>query len=140
MNFVLDASVALAWCFEDEWHGYADAVLDSLRESEAIAPCHWPLEVANALVAAERRGRIEAAAAARFVELLLTLPIAVDPGTRAGPFTGARRLARTHRLSVYDAEYLDLALRVGAPVATLDAALAAAAEAEGVGRYSPPRE
>ena len=79
MNLVLDASVVLAWCFEDDTSDYASRVLDSLRESEAVVPGLWALEVANGLVTAERRGRIDASDSARFVDLVLSLPIAIDP-------------------------------------------------------------
>ena len=75
MNFVLDASVALSWCFEDEDDDYAVRVLDALRSSEAVVASLWPLEMSNGLVVAERRGRIDGAGAARFMELVLSLPI-----------------------------------------------------------------
>ncbi|NJD18244.1 MAG: type II toxin-antitoxin system VapC family toxin [Gemmatimonadetes bacterium] len=132
MNFVLDASVTLAWCFEDEGGDYALRVLDALRTSEAVAASLWPLEVANGLAVAERRGRLDAPAAARFMELVLALPIAVDPVSRASGLRSAHRMARTRGLSAYDAAYLELALRCGTPLATLDTRLREAAEAEGV--------
>jgi predicted nucleic acid-binding protein len=132
MNFVLDASVALAWCFEDEENEPALTVLDSLRESEAVVAHHWTLEVANGLLSAERRGRIDGDGATRFSRLLLALPIAVDPVARGTALTETRRLARAHGLTSYDAAYLELAIRVGVPLATVDEALRAAARAEGV--------
>jgi predicted nucleic acid-binding protein len=101
LNFVLDASVALAWCFEDEVHEPAMSVLDSLRHDEAVAPHHWTLEVANGLLSAERRGRIDGDGATRFTRLLLALPIAVDPVSRATAFTETRRLARRHELTSF---------------------------------------
>jgi len=132
VNFVLDASVALSWCFEDEGGEYALRVLDALRSSEAVVASLWPLEIANGLAVAERRGRLDSAAAARFTELVLALPIAVEPSSRASGLRFAHRMARARSLSAYDAAYLDLALRHGIPLATLDARLREAAEAEGV--------
>lgn len=136
MNFVLDASVTLAWCFEDEAGGadgdYAVGVLEALRSSEAVAASVWPLEVANGLLVAERRGRLDAAAAAAFMELVLALPIALDPGTRSHGLRGAHQAGRIRRLSAYDAAYLELAARRGVPLATLDARLREAAVEEGV--------
>lgn len=132
MNFVLDASVALSWCFEDEGGDYGVGVLDALRSSEAIVASLWPLEMANGLVVAERRGRIDGAGSARFMELVLSLPIVVDPVSRSRAFTVTHALARARGLSAYDAAYLEVALRHGVALATLDARLRAAAQAEGV--------
>ena len=131
-RFVLDCSVAMAWCFADEADAVADAVLDRLSEDVALAPSIWPLEVANVLLVAERRGRINSAGAARFLDLLSALPITIDetPRERAwGPIAG---LGREHGLSSYDAAYLELALREGVPLASRDATLRSAAEASGV--------
>ncbi len=131
-RFVLDCSVAMAWCFADEPDAVADAVLDRLSEDVALAPSIWPLEVANVLLVAERRGRINAAAAARFLDLLAALPITIDETTRErawGPIAG---LGREHGLSSYDAAYLELAMREGVPLASRDAKLRSAAEASGV--------
>lgn len=132
MALVLDASLALAWCFPDEATAYADAVLDLLRETEALVPVIWPLEVANALVVAERRQRLMPVQTARFVELLRSLPItAHDQGVdRAlGPILA---LAREYGLSSYDACYLNLAMELGLPLATRDGPLGAAATRAGV--------
>lgn len=137
MNFVLDASVAVAWAFEDEREPYATAVLESLRVSEALAPALWPLEVANALLTAERRQRISATDATRFVRILLTLPVVVAPVERTRVLDAVRHRARAHGLSAYDAAYLDAAVEHGVPLATLDRSLRAAAEAEGVGAFEP---
>lgn len=131
MNFVLDASVALAWAFEDERSQTAVAALDELERSEAITSTIWSLEVVNGLLTAERRGRISGPDANRFGALLLELPIVVDPSERRRPFDAVRQLARSHRLTAYDASYLEVALRLGLPLATLDERLArAAADAE----------
>ena len=129
---VLDNSVVMAWCFRDVGDGYADAVLGSLAESEALVPGIWPLEVANVLVAAERRRRLTETDSARFLALLADLPIRViqEPPQRV---TGEiLALARETGLSSYDASYLDLAMREEAPLATLDDGLRKAAGRVGV--------
>lgn len=132
MSFVLDASVALAWCFRDEGGDYPARVLDALRGGEAVVASHWTLEVSNGLLVAERRGRIGSQEGARVVRLLLALPIVVDPVERSRALTATYRLARTRSLSSYDAAYLELAGRLGVPLATLDEDLREAAAAEGV--------
>lgn len=130
---MLDASVALAWAFEDEADEYADSVLDSLKESEAAAPGIWSLEVANVLAVGERRGRLTPADSARFVALLEALPIRVE--LEAEGMGGIVALARESGTSAYDAAYLALAMRLGAPLATRDEALRAAAAGRGVGIF-----
>lgn len=132
MTFVLDASVALAWCFEDEGGHYAPGVLDTLRETEAVVPALWPLEISNGLVVAERKGRITAQEATRVARLILALPIAIEPAERSRDLTATYRLARTRSLSAYHAAYLELAVRAGLPLATLDGDLREAAKREGV--------
>jgi predicted nucleic acid-binding protein len=128
--FVMDTSVAMAWCFEDEATEASDAVLDRLHDDEATVPAIWPLEVAQVLLVAERRGRLTEAQASRFLELLTQLPIEVEdaPADLAGIVAAGRR----HELSSYDASYLVLAERLGASLATLDHRLAKAAEQAGV--------
>ena len=132
MNFVLDASVTLAWAFEDEGGEYAREVLARLEREEACTTALWPLEISNGLLVAERRGRIEPADSARFARLLLSLPIVVEPVDRRRVFEQTRTLARRWNLSAYDAHYLELAIRFGIPLATLDEGLRQAAENEGV--------
>lgn len=139
MNFVLDASVALAWCFEDEASVYSDGVLESLVSGEAVVPPLWPTEVTNVLLAAVRRRRLDSAAAAAVRRLLQALPIAVDPLDRSRAFDETMALAGAHGLTTYDACYLELARRRGIPLATMDAALRRAAEAEGVELYDAPQ-
>lgn len=133
-TFVLDASVALSWCFEDEADPAGDAVLRRLANGKAAVPGIWPLEIANVLLAAERRRRITPAESARFLALLEALPIEVDAHTAARASREILLLARAHGLSSYDAAYLDLAARSGLPLATRDAALNAAAGALGLER------
>jgi predicted nucleic acid-binding protein len=132
-RFVLDASVTLCWFFADQATSYSDAILDRLAaKEEATTPALWPLEVANALVVAERRKLIKTAQTAGFLEQLGHLPIRVEPAASEHTFGAILETARQHRLSVYDACYLDLAMKEALPLATMDAALRVAARAAGV--------
>lgn len=130
MPFILDASVTMAWCFEDEATHETDSVLGQLAEDEAHVPALWGYEVANVLVGAERRGRITESRSTRFLELLTALPIRIDTG--AQDHNLLLGVARTHELSAYDAAYLALAERLGLALATLDGRLGQAASAAGV--------
>jgi predicted nucleic acid-binding protein len=127
---VIDTSVAMAWCFEDEATLATEAVLDLLRDDQVVVPAIWSLEVANVLLVAERRGRLSEAQASRFLELLAQLPINVD--TSPTDMAGIVATGRRHTLSCYDAAYLLLAERLGATLATLDKPLAKAARKAGV--------
>lgn len=122
---MIDASVVMAWCFEDEANPYADEVLESFTRTTALAPIIWPLEVSNVLVVAERRGRITAADTVRFLNLLRQLPIIVVEEAATRIFGEILSLARQQQqgLSAYDAAYMDLAMRSGLPLATQDAVL-----------------
>ena len=132
-GFVLDALVALAWCFHDEATPAGTALLDRLGLDEtAEVPAIWALEVANILVMAEKRKRLDAAAVAEFVALLETLDIRADDAPPSRAFGEILALARREGLSSYDAAYLDLAMRRGLPLATRDKALAQAARRAGV--------
>lgn len=130
--FVLDGSVTMVWGFEDEDDTYATAILERMPERQAHVPSLWPLEVANALLVGERRGRTTVANAARFLEILGAFPIVVDDETVARAWAETIHLARAHNLSAYDAAYLELAIRLGLPLACLDGKLKAAAMAVGV--------
>jgi predicted nucleic acid-binding protein len=130
--FVLDASVALAWCLDDETSRSADRALDRLATDEAVVPAIWPLEVANGLRGAERRGRISVADSARVRQLLLSLPIRIESVDLATALTEVADLARSLDLSAYDAAYLALAARRGLPMATADERLAQACTQAGV--------
>ena len=132
---MLDASVAATWCLDDESDAYSLAALRSLTAGGVMVPHLWGLEVANVLLIAERRGRISTEDVNRACTSLLSLPIAVDPVARDRALTTVLRLARLHGLTSYDAAYLELAIRHDLPIATLDAALAVAAESEGVERW-----
>ena len=131
-GFVLDASVALAWYFQDEAHPYAEAVARSFPAFAAVVPTVWPLEVANALLMAERRRRGTSATASQWASYLAALPIAIDDQSLGRVFGDVLSLARAHNLSVYDASYVELAVRSGLPLASLDERLRSAARAAGV--------
>jgi predicted nucleic acid-binding protein len=132
MSFVLDNSVALAWCFEDEQTPAVMALLDRVTETGATAPLLWPLEALNGLMVAERRRRLNAATRAALATFLRELPIMLDLDTAERAWGEAAPLAERFRLSVYDAIYLELALRRRLPLASLDQGLREAAMAVGV--------
>ncbi|MGA2705345.1 MAG: type II toxin-antitoxin system VapC family toxin [Isosphaeraceae bacterium] len=131
-NFVLDGSVTMVWGFEDEADEYAEAILERMPDLQAHVPSLWPLEVANALLVGERRRRITAAETARLIAILGAFPITVDDQTVAHAWADTMHLARAHNLSSYDAAYLELAIRLGMPLAALDGKLKTAAGAMGV--------
>jgi predicted nucleic acid-binding protein len=119
--FVIDASATLPWCFADEATEATNAVLTHLRTGdEAIVPAHWPVEVANALLIAVRRKRISPEDAHQFLEDLEFLPIRVDTTTKNLVRTGVFPVAEQYGLTVYDAAYLELAMRETTPLMTLD--------------------
>lgn len=129
---VVDSSVTLTWCFEDEQTAASLVLLEQVVENGAMAPSLWPLEVLNALIMAERRKRVDAAQRQRLTGFLRDLPITLDDDTAAQSWTATIQLAERHRLTVYDAAYLELAQRRGLPLASLDQELRAAAEVTGV--------
>ncbi len=131
-SFVLDCSIAVAWCFEDEATPQTDALLDRLRDAGAAVPALWHLEVGNALLQAERRERIPTARVAAFVDLLAGLPIETDGDTATRALREVLALARAEKLTTYDASYLELAARRALPLATKDRALHQAAQRVGV--------
>ena len=131
-RFVLDCSVAMAWCIEDEANPSTDRLLDSLRSGEALVPALWPLEISNVLLAAERRRRLTRAQAFQCLEMLRSLPIVVDESASFRAMGEILSLARDQDLSTYDAAYLELSIREALPLATRDKALAAAAKRCGV--------
>ena len=131
-DLVLDASVALAWCFKNEATAAADTVLERLATETASVPAIWHLEIANVLVMSERRRRITPANSTEFIALLETLVIVVDEDTPSRAFGRVLDLAREERLTAYDAAYLELAMRLGLPLASKDADLCDAAERLGV--------
>lgn len=132
-RFVLDASVAVAWCFEDEATRVTEGVLDLLSAgAEALVPSIWPLEVANALLFAERRKRTTLARVTLLLQQVAELPITVMAVEARLAFERILPTARQQALSQYDAAYLELALRQGLPLATLDEQLRRSAKSVGV--------
>ena len=129
MSVVIDSSVAMSWCFEDERTDAADAVLGRVAEFGAVATALWPLEVLNVLTQAERRQRIDEATRARLAGFLRELPVDIDDETVPQAWAVTAGLAARFRLTVYDASYLELAQRLSLPLATLDRELRAAAGA-----------
>lgn len=131
--FVVDASITLSWCFEDQSSQAADEVLMRLEIGRAVAPSVWTLEVSNAIRSAQRRGRLTDVESPALISLLLALPIDVDDTLSLDATTGrVLQLANSFDLSSYDAAYLDLALRHGLAIATVDDRLASAALTAGV--------
>jgi predicted nucleic acid-binding protein len=129
---VIDSSVALTWCFEDEASPKSDALFEQVRDEGAVVPGLWHLEVANVLLQAEKRGRITAADITMRLELIAELPIDTDNETTARAWREILALARVEGLTTYDAAYLELAIRRGLPLLTKDQALIAAAQRTGV--------
>jgi predicted nucleic acid-binding protein len=133
MNFVVDASFALAWVLKDEATAETDTLLDSLGQgSKAVVPALWRWEIANALLNVERRKRATKAEVGTHLTLLRSFPIEIDEAAANQAWTAAHVLAQKHKLTSYDAAYLELAIRRGLPLASLDADLQAAAKAEKV--------
>ena len=135
-DFVLDGSIMLVWCFEDEHHEHASAILERMPGLRAHVPGVWPLEIANALIVGERRGRISPEETSGFLAILRGFPIAVDRETVERAWEETLRLARSYKLSSYDAAYLELAIRKGLPLASLDVRLIEAARVAGINTFT----
>lgn len=139
MNFVLDNSVAMRWFFGDgkpQELAYAGKVLDAMKDTSALVPVTWGLEVSNVIARAEVKGLVTEARSEAFLELLQGVDIEVDAATFSHALSDTLQLARRYRLSAYDASYLELALREGLPLATLDEDLQKAAKKAGVKRFA----
>lgn len=139
MSFVLDNSVAMCWLLNDGRtadRAYALKALDAMQQTTAVVPGLWALEAANVVAKAEARGIVTEARVQAFVITLTRLAIETDPATADHALGETLNLARRHRLSAYDAAYLELALRRGLPLATLDADLGKAARKAGVARFA----
>ena len=132
MSWIADCSVAMAWCFEDEVTPRTESLLDRTRTDGLILPGHWPLEVTNVLRSAARKGRLTETQALQRAAILMSLPIQYDSLTHIVAFTSTYRLAARYKLTMYDAAYLELAIRIGASLATNDQDLAHAADQCGV--------
>lgn len=134
---VLDASFTFQWLFEDEASAEGDAALASIRLGGAAVPALWPVEVTNVLGLAERRGRLTPDGVAGAFALLRPLPLEVAAPPALAEAAGVLGLMRRHRLTAYDATYLDLAIRLKLPLATKDRELIAAAPLVGVPLFAP---
>ncbi|MBI5236437.1 MAG: type II toxin-antitoxin system VapC family toxin [Deltaproteobacteria bacterium] len=138
MSFVLDNSVTMRWFFGDgkpQELAYAGKALDAMKHASAIVPVIWGLEVANVIAGAEAKGLVTEARSGAFLEMLAEVDIEVDAATFAHALSDTLQLARRYKLSAYDASYLELALRRGAPLATLDEDLQKAAKKAGVKKF-----
>jgi predicted nucleic acid-binding protein len=129
LSFVVDASIALSWYLPGETSAISETTFARLGHTDAIAPILWWFEIRNTLIVSERRKRITSADTIQILTRLGELPLRLDVAPDSATVMA---LAREHGLTVYDAAYLELALRLAAPLATLDRALAAAATAAGV--------
>jgi predicted nucleic acid-binding protein len=129
---VIDSSVALSWCFDDEASPATEAVLDQIRREGGVVPSLWHLELANVLLRAERRGRNIPGGVTARLEYVGRLRIETDGETVGRAWREILALARAEGLTTYDAAYLELAARRGLPLATKDQALAEAARRVGV--------
>jgi predicted nucleic acid-binding protein len=133
MNLVIDGSTALGFLLADEEPESATRALDAIENGvPTIVPAHWCVEVANGLIMAERRKRVSQAEASEALNLVAALPVVTDEQTAQRAFSDTAALARQYGLTIYDAAYLELAMRRGASLATTDGALAKAAKAAGV--------
>ena len=139
MSFVLDNSVSSRWFFDDgsiSDIAYADRVLSALRQQTAVVPATWGLEAANVLARAEAKGLVTKMRTAKSLVLINGLNIEIDDETYSRAFSDTLDLARQYKLSAYDASYLELALRLDIPLATLDEKLIKAARKAGVERFT----
>ncbi|MBU1426532.1 MAG: type II toxin-antitoxin system VapC family toxin [Gammaproteobacteria bacterium] len=139
MNIVLDNSVTMRWFFGDgkqQELSYAGKVLDAMKTASAIVPVTWGLEVANVIARAEAKGLVTEARSETFLEMLEGMEIEADTATFAHAMSHTLQLARRYKLSAYDASYLELSMRLGLPLATLDEDLQKAAKKAGVKRFA----
>ena len=138
MSAVIDSSIALTWCFEDEASPETDILFERVRDDGAVVPGLWHMELGNVLLQAEKRGRISADDIAVRLKLIADLPILVDQEMTARAWREILILARTESLTTYDAAYLELAARRRLPLLTKDGDLAAAAGRIGVAVFPQP--
>jgi predicted nucleic acid-binding protein len=135
---VIDSSIALSFVLPDEDDEIAKSAMEVVASRGALAPLHWPLEVANGLLVAQRRQRMSDAARRKSLHDLAALPIGLDAETNAFAWNDIGDLAERYRLTAYDAAYLELAIRVRLPLATLDNELVAAARKAQVTVFGKP--
>ena len=141
MTFVLDASVTMCWLFLDgkpAERAYALKVLDAMKQAEtkALVPAIWGLEVSNVIAKAESKGLLSEAQSEAFLEMLVSVDIGADAATSSRALSDTLQIARRYRLSAYDASYLELAMRMGLSLATLDQDLQKAAKKAGLKRFA----
>ena len=141
MIFVLDASVTMCWLLLDgkpAERAYALRVLNTMKQPEtrALVPATWGLEVSNVIGKAEMKGLLSEAQSEAFLEMLGSVDIGADPATFSKALSDTFQIARRYRLSAYDASYLELAMRAGLPLATLDKDLQKAASKAGLKRFA----
>ena len=129
---VIDASIALSWCFEDEATAETDRLFEFVRDEGAVVPGLWHLELGNVLLQAEKRKRLSAEDVTTRLRLISVLPIMTDPETPVRAWQDILSIARVEGLTTYDAAYLELAIRLAAPLLTKDNQLARAAQRRGV--------
>ncbi|MCY4214038.1 MAG: type II toxin-antitoxin system VapC family toxin [Gammaproteobacteria bacterium] len=134
--FVLDASMAFAWVLPSQTHPAAEALLERVEKGdEVVVPPLWFLEVANGLLAAERRKTMAAPERRLALERLSALALTIDAAHAQDAFGRTSALAEQYGLSVYDAAYLEVAIRRNLPLGTRDRALRAAAERSGIPQF-----
>jgi len=130
--FVMDCSVTASWCFTDEMDDYSRTILETLSTGRAAVPSVWQLEITNVMLAAERRKRLSAADARRFLDLVLSLPVDIDSNSSPVSSVTIFHLGLQYGLSAYDASYMELAFRLGLPLATKDRHLLEACKKAGI--------
>lgn len=135
--FVLDCSVTMAWCFDDEISEYTEAILDSLGSKSALVPVIWPLEVTNVLLMAVQRKRLSKIKAAGFFDRLNDLPIKLANGKPLSAMMSIFELGHERKMTSYDASYLDLAMSHNLPIATMDKHLIKSAKVAHIKQYHP---
>jgi predicted nucleic acid-binding protein len=131
-SFVIDASVALAWCFKDEFTPVTRQLLANVKQQVALVPAWWYIEMVNVIALAERKGRLTPTNRDDFIRVLESASIEIDDEAPQRAFSHLLPLCRTHGLTSYDAMYLELAVRRRLPLATLDEPLRKAAKKVGV--------
>lgn len=137
-SLVLDASVVLSWCFEDENSPYGEGILDLLSQgTEAVVPAVWPLEIINALLSALRKNRITQAQATAFLNRISGFSITIEESVLSRTFETVFLQAHASKVTSYDGSYLELALRRRLPIATLDEPLKNAAQSLGIAIAKP---
>lgn len=131
-SFVLDSSIALAWCFADEATPASSRLFDRMADESAAVPSLWFIEMTNILALSERKRRIEPAKVAEFIAIIAGFDLEIDNEAHSRAFTDLLPLCRSDQLTSYDAVYLDVAIRRQLPLATLDEPLRKAAKKHGV--------